>query len=109
MLAAFGKDRWHQEELVIGLPLNPPPSILNPKQVASTKGCNRTVLGDLCNDDLKHISSRYGVTVADLLWWNPDLRGACCPKPYTINPAPCALTPCWMHSTASYGVPLNCL
>jgi len=26
-----------------------------------------------CNDDLVHISRRYGVSVSDLLWWNPDI------------------------------------
>jgi len=42
-------------------------------KVASTKDCDRATLGDLCNDDLAHIASRYGVSVQDLLWWNPDL------------------------------------
>mmetsp|Transcript_49411 Transcript_49411/g.72480 ORF Transcript_49411/g.72480 Transcript_49411/m.72480 type:complete len:922 (-) Transcript_49411:1602-4367(-) len=42
-------------------------------KVASTQACNRATLGDLCNDDLAHIGSRYGVSVQDLLWWNPDL------------------------------------
>lgn len=42
-------------------------------KVASTQGCDRDKLGDFCNDDLSHISSRYGVSVKDLLWWNPDL------------------------------------
>ena len=53
-------------------------------QVASTQGCDRDKLGDFCNDDLSHISSRYGVSVKDLLWWNPDLYG----KPSTSLP-PC--------------------
>ena len=51
-------------------------------QVASTQGCDRDKLGDFCNDDLSHIGSRYGVSVKDLLWWNPDLYGtppACLP------------------------------
>mmetsp|Transcript_51878 Transcript_51878/g.121822 ORF Transcript_51878/g.121822 Transcript_51878/m.121822 type:complete len:862 (+) Transcript_51878:241-2826(+) len=26
-----------------------------------------------CGDDLQHISTRYGVSVSDLLWWNPDI------------------------------------
>jgi len=42
-------------------------------KVASTQACDRATLGDMCNDDLAHISSRYGVSVQDLLWWNPDL------------------------------------
>ena len=47
-------------------------------KVAATQQCDKASLGHLCNDDLTHISSRYGVTVEDLLWWNPDLRGALC-------------------------------
>lgn len=43
-------------------------------KVAATQACDRGTLGDLCNDDLPHIASRYGVSVQDLLWWNPDLQ-----------------------------------
>lgn len=42
-------------------------------KVASAQGCDRATLGDMCNDDLAHIGNRYGVTIDELLWWNPDL------------------------------------
>uniref|UniRef100_A0A7S0EE32 Fibronectin type-III domain-containing protein n=1 Tax=Hanusia phi TaxID=3032 RepID=A0A7S0EE32_9CRYP len=29
--------------------------------------------GYYCDDDLYHIGERYGVSVSDLLWWNPDI------------------------------------
>ena len=45
-------------------------------QVPATQGCDAAQLGEMCNDDLAHIGSRYGVSLSDLLWWNPDLQGA---------------------------------
>jgi hypothetical protein len=44
-------------------------------QVPATQGCDASQLGEMCNDDLAHIGSRYGVSLSDLLWWNPDLQG----------------------------------